>query len=366
MKKLIFLAFLLALPAQAFAAGCGCGTINGMITMSREQTVQMVNAHTTAEGEAIRSEILQAAQNIIGTMKAESATIVRAIVALKESNAANMKGQAIAGQTMKTEDMYGKAAQPAGLCGTSSLGAGVQIGAKAGREVQAAMREKQLEYGNRKGAKPVEHLQRILDDEHPDEQETVDSLFPLNTTLTEEQVSQAHESVKTLANPRPLPVVTDKQKETPAGQVYAAARKVHEARIETIMDALNIHVAMHSPTMPDDITEWAKNQWDEAGGSGTPPGLVDDKLSEAGLYKLLSQMRLANPNWFTQISEATDTGLLRELVLLQAFQFEIARKNNELLDRLTVIASLDYLTRMDGTTGKEMEDLYTRMIGVQQ
>ncbi len=57
-------------------------------------------------------------------------------------------------------------------------------------------------------------------------------------------------------------------------------------------------------------------------------------------YKLLSQMRMGNPNWFTQISEATDTGLLRELVLLQAFQFELARKKcNELLDRLTVIAS---------------------------
>ena len=357
MKKLLFLTIFLAIPAQTFASGCDCGTINGMITMSREQTVQMVNAHTTAEGEAIRSEILQAAQNIIGTMKAESATIVRAIVALKESNAANMKGQAIAGQTMKTEDMYGKAAQPAGLCGTSSLGAGVQLGAKAGKEVQAAMREKQLEYGNREGAKPVEHLQRILDEEHPAEPETVDSIFPLNTTLTEEQVSHAHESVKTLANPRPLPVVTDEQKETPSGQIYAAARKVHESRIETVMDA---------PTMPDDITEWAKNQWNEAGGSGTPPGLVDDKLSEAGLYKLLSQMRMGNPNWFTQISEATDTGLLRELVLLQAFQFEMARKNNELLDKLTVIASLDYLTRMDGTTGKEMEDLYTRMVGAQQ
>ena len=60
------------------------------------------------------------------------------------------------------------------------------------------------------------------------------------------------------------------------------------------------------------------------------------------------------------------SGLLRELVLLQAFQFEMARKNNELLDKLTVIASLDYLTRMDGTTGKEMEDLYTRMVGAQQ
>ncbi len=52
--------------------------------------------------------------------------------------------------------------------------------------------------------------------------------------------------------------------------------------------------------------------------------------------------------------------------MMQAVQLELARKNNELLDRLTVIASLDYLTRMEGTTGKEMEDLYTRMVGSQQ
>lgn len=89
-------------------------------------------------------------------------------------------------------------------------------------------------------------------------------------------------------------------------------------------------------------------------------------MSEAGLYRLLSQMRMGNPNWFTQIASATDSGLLRELVMMQAVQLELARKNNELLDRLTVIASLDYLTRMEGTTGKEMEDLYTRMVGSQQ
>lgn len=366
MKKLIAFFLVAAWPANALASGCDCGTINGMLMINREQTIQMVNAHTSAEGEAIRSEILLAAQNIIGTMKAESATIVRAIVALKESNAANMKGQAVAGQAMKTEDMFGKASQPAGLCGTTSLGAGIQLGARAGKEIHSTMREKQFEYGNTAGAKPVEYLQRVLEDDHPEEKEIVDAIFPLNTTLKEDQVAQAHESVKTMANPRPLPVVTDEQKETPSGQIYAAARKVHEARMETVMDNLNAHIAMHSPTLPDDVTAWAKNQWNEAGGSGTPPGLVDDKLSETGLYKLLSQMRVGNPNWFTQIASATDTGLLRELALIQAFQFEVARKNNELLDRLVVIASLDYLTRMEGTTGKEMEDLYTRMVGAQQ
>ena len=267
---------------------------------------------------------------------------------------------------MKTEDLYGTAAQPSGLCGATSLGAGIQLGAQAGQEIHATMREKQFAYANTPGAKPVEFLHRILADDQPSEPESLDALFPLQSTLTEDQVAQAHESIKTLANPRPLPMVTDAQKETPAGQTYAAARKVHEERLAAVTEALNHHVVLHAPTLPEDVTEWAQNQWSEAGGSGTTPGIVDAKLSEAGLYKLLSQMRVGNPNWFAQIATATDAGLLREMAVMQAFQMELARKNMELMDRLTVIAALDFLSRMEGTTGRDMDDLYARMVGAQQ
>ena len=366
MKKILLPLALLFFPVQAWAAGCGCGSIQAMITTSQMMTIQSVNLNTSAEAASIRSEILLAAQNIIGTIKAESATIVRAIIALKESNAAMLKGQSVAGQVMKTEDMYGKASQPAGLCGASTLGAGVQLGAQAATEIHGTMREKQLAYSNREKAMPVEHLERVLESSHPTEKEIVDSLFPLQETLTEDQVAQAHESIKTLGNPRPLPLATDAQKSTASGQTYAAARIVHEGRLAAATDALNNHVVYHSPTLPDDVAAWAKSQWSEAGGSGTPPGIVNGKLSEAGLYKLLSQMRMGNPNWFNQITSATETGLLREMVVMQAVQLELMRKNNELLDRLGVITSLDYLTRMDGTTGPEMNDMYTRMIGAQQ
>ena len=365
MKKVLLALLITVFPAQVWAGGCGCGSVRAIVTAAKCETIQAVNAYTATEAQAIRSEILLAAQNIIGTIKTESATIVRALVALKESNAATLKGQAVAGEAMKTEDMYGKAAQPAGLCGSSSLGAGIQLGAQAGQEIHAAMREKQLEHAHTP-KKPVDFLQRVLTDEQPSEQESLDALFPLQSTLTEDQVAQAHEAVKTLANPRPLPVATDEQKNTPAGQTYAAARKIHEERVAAVMESLNNHVVYHAPTLPDDVTAWAENQWSEAGGSGTPPGIVDGKLSEAGLYKLLSQMRVGNPNWFAQVATATDTGLLRELVIMQAFQMELTRKNTDLLDRLTVIASLDFLTRMEGTTGKEMDDLYTRMVGAQQ
>ena len=203
------------LPASGHGPGAAAAALSDAIDHVRRksETIQAVNAYTAAEAEAIRSEILLAAQNIIGTIKTESATIVRALVALKESNAATLKGQAVAGEAMKTEDMYGKAAQPAGLCGSSSLGAGIQLGAQAGREIHAAMREKQLEHAHTPGKKPVEFLRRVLAEDQPSQQESLDALFPLGGTLTEDQVAQAHEAVKTLGNPRPLPVVTEEQKE---------------------------------------------------------------------------------------------------------------------------------------------------------
>jgi len=366
MRKILLAFLVTALPVQAWAGGCGCGSVQAIVTAAKVETIQSINAYTATEAQSIRSEIMLAAQNIIGTVKAESATIVRAILALRESNVAAIKGQAVAGEALKTEDMYGKAAQPAGLCGSSSLGAGIQLGVQAGQQIHLTMREKQFEYANKEGARPVEYLDRIVAEDHPTEKEIVDSLFPVGSTLTDDQVVQAHESIKTIANPRPLPMVTESQKTTPAGQTYTAARKIHEGRLGTVMEALNSHVVYHAPTLPEDVTTWAVNQWTEAGGSGTPPGIVDGKLSEAGLYKLLSQMRAGNPNWYSQIATATDAGLLRELVMMQAFQFELARKNTELLDRLTFITSLDYLTRMEGTTGKEMKELYTRMVGAQQ
>ena len=107
MKKILPVFLFLLFPAQAWAAGCDCGSVSSIVTMAHMQTVQAVNAVTVAEAESIRSEILLAAQNIIGTIKAESATIVRAIIGLKESNAAMIKGQAVAGEAMKTEDLYG-------------------------------------------------------------------------------------------------------------------------------------------------------------------------------------------------------------------------------------------------------------------
>lgn len=230
MKKLFFALALVLLPASAWAGGCGCGSVRAIVTAAKSETIQAVNAHTAAEAQAIRSEILLAAQNIIGTLKAESATIVRALIALKESNAAALKGQSVAREAMKTEDMYGKGRATRRAVRKQFIGRG-HSDRRSGRTGNPCRHaRKQLEHAHTP-KKPVDFLQRVLAEDQPSEQESLNALFPLQATLTEDQVAQAHETIKTLANPRPLPVVTEEQKGTPAGQTYAAARKIHEERV---------------------------------------------------------------------------------------------------------------------------------------
>ena len=346
-----------------WAGGCDCGYINHMLA----QQTEVINANTTAEAAGIRTEITEAAQNIIGTIKVSTASIIRAIIDLKESNVAALKGLGAARAAQETSDLYGAASQPNGLCGSTTVGAGMQVGAQAGALVRKDMREKQIDYSSNPNAKPLDYLERQLAAEHPDVKQMIEAMFPLDRTLTAEQLAQAHEAAKTLGDPRPLPVETDEQKEnTAAGQTYAAARQVHQGRVQAALEAINQHIGLHAPTLPEDVAAWAAEQWKEAGAKGTPPGVVDGKMSEAGLLHLLVQARMGNPNWFAQIAAANDTGLLRELVLMQAVQLQISHKNMELLDRISVVTALDYLTRLEGTTGKEMEALYRQMIGTQQ
>jgi hypothetical protein len=347
-------------------AYCDCGSVSSIVAAASVVQTSTINAFTASEAEMIKADIMLSARNIIGTLQTQTATISRAVQTLKESNAAQMKGEAIGRETMITIDRYGKQSQPAALCGSTTMGAGVQVGARSGQLVHQAMRDKQFEHANAGGKRPVDFLNRIAAGEHPDEKKMTEALFPLEHTLKEDQVADAHEAVKTLSNPQPLPLITDVQKETPAGQTYHAARMVHETRLAAATEAMTQHVAYHAPTLPDDVTSWAVEQWKNAGGSGKPPGVVDGKLSESGLFKLLTQLRTGNPNWFSEIATLNDTGLLREIAVMQAVSLDLMRRQNEHLGRLNFLNALEYVTKMGGTSsGKDMEALYD-MLGAPQ
>jgi hypothetical protein len=212
----------------------------------------------------------------------------------------------------------------------------------------------------------VEYLYRILDENHPDLRKANEAIYPQALTLNADQVRDAAAAINTVTNPRPTPALTDAQQETPSGQTYTAMRQTNELRVTLAAEALNRHLTFHAPTLPDDVTQWARDQWAQAGAGGPVPGVVDGKMSEAALYNILSKIRIGNPNWYMQLASMTDTGLLRELALIGSVQLELMRKNTELLDRISVLLSMQVTSQLETTGKKEVEAAYMRAIGAQQ
>ena len=59
-----------------------------------------------------------------------------------------LKGQGMADESLKTEDMYGKAAQPSGLCGQVRLGQAYSLAHGPDRNFRRPCVKKQHGYGN--------------------------------------------------------------------------------------------------------------------------------------------------------------------------------------------------------------------------
>ncbi len=368
MKYIYFIALLMCsvlLSNNAWAAYCS--EIAAHLNQSKNVIEGVIKAGDKAIEigiSAVKATIISAVKSHESLMNINTATVIKAIQSLQESNALQIKTAAIAKEATKTHDTFASpAALPKSICGGTNLGAGVQIASQVTKKLTEDMRKKQFDYSNTH-QKPIKYQQRIVSDEHPKTEEMFKSLMPTNMTLTQKELADAQETIKSISNPAPAPMITEEiEKESAA---YTAARKIHETRLSIAQAALTEHVAYHAPTLPTEVTAWASEQWKATGSSGPVPGVVDGKMSQAALFNLLSQMRIGNANYSSQLASLNETGLMREFIQMQAVELEIARKNNEFLDQLTVLAALDYLTKIDGSTSEKLNELYAQTIGAQQ
>ncbi len=364
MKKIIFVTAMLLFSSSAYGAGCDCGSVSLIVSRVGTQTVSSVNSNTNMQAQMLKVEINSAARNIIGTLQTQTKSIVSALQLLKEDFHKTIKSTSMAEQLVEIEEIFGSDSQPELLCGGSGLGAGLQIADQASEILKTGLQEKQFEYGNNQNSRPVDFINRIISDEHPSLTEMTTMLSPKNYTLSNDEVSMANESIKTIANPFPLPLPTEEQLGTPAGEGYQTARTIQEGKKGLAMEVLNENVAYHSPTLPSDVTAWATEQWKSSGGTGEVPGLVNGSMSQAGLFALLSQLRSGNPNWIANISKMTNMGVAREQLFIDALNFEIQRRNNELLNKLLVITSLHYLNSIE--ENNEAKKVYQELISNEQ
>jgi hypothetical protein len=350
-----------AFPSYAGAYGCDCGSVQSIVTsngqLMAQLTIESVNQVTIAEAEQIRSEILRVGMSLESKLNSLLSSLTSELANVAGALGDQMKAQSGTEQASKTVDMYGEEAMPGALCGSTGLAGGVQVGAQAQAQVAGALTEDTVLHVDKFDV-PREYEARIYAEDHPDLQKSTAAIFPLENTLTVEQVADAAKVVNTVMNPSPSPKVSDRMLESDEGIAYSVQRLVNQSRTTLASEPLNKHIAYYSPTLSGDVVTWAKEQWSKSGGQGDEPGIVNGKMSEAALHSLLSKIRIASPNWHMELATATDSGLLRELNLMMSVIVDMLRKNNELLDGISVMLALQTGTVLEATSKKDEKDLY--------
>lgn len=342
----------------AIVKGSGVATIGGPIATTAE--VAKVSSD-------IRASIATSTNQIITKMHQGHSAIVDQ---LKRNGAADKEMTKKLGEQMRdlfvefgnanarqrAEELFGSGFKPADTCTNPDLSAKIQVGRKVERQTSRAMYG-QLRKHNQ-GYHAVGGFERKIR-EKPMEEISAEYLLPPNNTLTPEQVDKAKEMAEMITNPMPATKLPPNRLNTPQGKSYEARVKIKEAKLSVPQAVYAATTASYAPTLP--LGEWVTNQYREMGATGTPPDVVDGKVSAMALFEVLSSMRLANPNWDKKLQQGTEKWLLYEIARMNATQLEIQRRQLEYLQQIAMMLAQDQSDKTNQTMNPVLNNMLRNM-----
>lgn len=245
-----------------------------------------------------------------------------------------MVQQGVAQEKAEAQRTYGPQSKAPSACGTPELGSGVQVGkaaeGKVSRDITTALKTHGSKWGKHDDI--AKHYATI-----PKEKVTPEKLFPEKGTLTVDEVKDAKLMGELLTNPSPTLKLSEAVQKTSSGQSYELISKIKETRLAVPQKVVSDTIAAHSPTM--ELGDWAIDAWQSMGGSGTPEGVVDGKISPVALLNLMTDMRFSNPNWYKALNggEMNEMAIKREQLMMAATSMEMQRRQLILLQQIAMM-----------------------------
>jgi len=181
--------------------------------------------------------------------------------------------------------------------------------------------------------------------------ESAQTLFPASGTIAVADMIHARDMTRLLTNPTPTRAEHVDGADSVAGIRYAADRRIRQARIAVARQAVADIVAAKAPT--HNLSAWSR-QMQVAGGkdataaaAAIPAGLV----SADTVLNTLVAMRYESPNWAINLHALSTEGLLRESLMMEAVQSQIALRNLRMLEKVTVLLATQHHAGVkDGST----------------
>ena len=231
--------------------------------------------------------------------------------------------------------------QPQNLCDAPGLGAGLQVGSQTNADLAQKIALASNAH-NTRFTRPIDASSAIL--KSPAAVFGPAPLFPTGGSLSSTQVGTASQWIDATTAPNPLPALPASVTGASAAR-YQAAVRVDTARLSVPQNTLAIIEALHAATM--NVGTWTSDTWAAMTDSnkGTPPGVVNGRISDNALTRLMVNSRYANPSWYVSLATKNTQGLLREVAMMDAarmhMQYTQLRLTERMATMLAQIASQD-------------------------
>ncbi|MDR1870724.1 MAG: hypothetical protein LBS60_02150 [Deltaproteobacteria bacterium] len=356
LTSLLALYFLFPNPKAAAAVGCDCGTLSGLLSRAAETVVSGIAGPVTLAIE-------KAAGYETSTLRQDLTAIREAILMAQERGAEAVELADQRAADRDAEKTYEPASQPITNCLNDQLG---ESWREAG-PVRDVLREDLLKAATARttrNAKPLDYLEEINAVSAVNQNlSRLLGTAPDSLTLSETEYASAGEVLGQLTDPLPAPTLPNGLDQSPAGKLYTAAKIDLDKRLGLYQGILAQRLASRAPSI-DGLEEWAERKWGEMGGTGSPPGLVNGRLSENSLIWLLANVRLGSANWHEKVLPALpEAGLLRELAVMAATQLELTRRQTAHLDNISLMLALEGLDRLDQRARPALRNQYRLAVG---
>jgi hypothetical protein len=330
----------LAAPSEAAAVGCDCGSLSALLARSAQTVVQGIVTPLSAMTEkAAGYQTVNLHQDLVA--------IREAVINAQEQTAEAVERAEQAAADRSSERTYEPASQPLTNCFNDLLGS---VWRGSSEILSAAEDELMARAAARNGrsARPADFLKEI--NRSPLVPGSLSRLIgaasgPL--TLTGREFDEAGQMLGELTDPLPAPSLPAGRETSPAGQLYAAAKKDLESRLTVYQGILARRLAERAPAVGG-LSAWTEKKWQDMGGSGPPPGLINGQVSETTLIWYLTNLRLGSGHWHEKILPALpEPGLLREIAAMAAVQLELSRRQNAHLENISLMMALEGLELLD-------------------
>ena len=272
--------------------------------------------------------------------KTMTSSLESLIVEMMDTQDHLLREQIQAEGNLRREENFGALAQPTGACANTSMAANSYLGLQQTKlltsKIATAIQGIQGKHPNRNAAHAEMYEGMTM------ETATPEKMFPESGTFEEEDLAGALSLTSLIVDPNPTLKLPDGATPVKAAE-YNRNRFLKNAYLATPQQVLSERLAYRSPVISTE--DWKENALTALGEE------LPEKISPQQLLDLQVDSRLNSATWMNRITQLYEPGLLREGLVMQSIELDIARRQLSMIEHIA--------TMLAQKTAREINDEYT-------